>query len=120
MATELLPDIRNANHAISRLVSELPAAKASPPAARQSIHLESLTEHLNRMEKILKSLPPPESRDAELAKELETYEVNLGLLKKSLEDLGPVLEGKIRLAKDTIARLGAASNWSDALKNLSK
>ena len=120
MATELIGEIRNANHAISRLVSELPAAKSSPPADRQSIHLESLTEHLNRMENVLKSLPPPESRDVELAKELETYEVNLGLLKKSIEELGPALEGKIRLAKETIARLGAASNWSAALKNFSK
>lgn len=120
MASELVRDLRNANHAISRLVSELATAKASPQADWQSVHLERLTEHLNKMEKALKFLPPPESRDEELAKELETYEVNLGLFKKSIEDLGPVLEVKMRLAKEAMARLGAARNWADSLEDYSK
>ena len=54
------------------------------------------------------------------AREIRTYEVNLALVKKAIEDLGPVLEEKMRLTKEAIARLGAARNWSDSMKDFSK
>jgi hypothetical protein len=120
METALLQDLRAANRAITRFVSELSIANASPWKDSYSGQIESLTTQLIKIEKVLGSLPPPGSRDEELAKELKTYAVNLGLIKKAVEELGPVLEERTRLAKESIARLGAARSWSDSMKDLSK
>jgi len=120
METELLQDIRAANLAITRFVSGLSAAKASPRPDWHSIHLDSLTAQLKKVERDLGVLPPPGLRDAELAEELQKYAVNLGLIKAAIEELGPVLEKRMRLIKEELAHLSAAQSWSDSLSDLSK
>ena len=73
-----------------------------------------------QIEKVLGSVPPPGSREADLDKELRSYAVNLGLLKKSIEELEPSLKEEMRLIKETLTRLSAARGWSESLKDLSK
>ncbi|MGO8789743.1 MAG: hypothetical protein ACLQVL_20485 [Terriglobia bacterium] len=120
MEIVLLADLRAANQAMTRFVSELSVTNLSPQNESYSGRIESLTAQLRRIERVLRSIPPPGSRNEELAKELRTYVVNLGLIKKAIEELGPVLEEKMRLTKETIARMDAARNWSDSMKDLSK
>jgi hypothetical protein len=120
MEATLLQDLRTANQAITRFVSELSVAKAPPQPEWYSGHLDSLTAQVNKIEKVLGAVPPPGLRDEELAKELRIYAVNLGLIKKAIEGLGPLLKENMRLVKEAIARLGAARSWSESLKDLSK
>jgi len=120
MGIPLLQDLRAANQAITRFVSELSAKKASPRPESYSISIKGLKRQLNRIEAALGSVAPPGSRSAELDKELTTYAVNLGLLKKSVEDLEPSLKEEMRQVKAAITRLGATSSWSESLKNYSK
>jgi hypothetical protein len=120
METALLQDLRNANQAITRIVSELSATKPPPLPEWYSGHFDSLTAQVNKIEKVLASVPPPGLRDEELAKELKIYVVNLGLIKKAIEGLGPLLKENMRVTKEAIARLGAARSWSASLKDLSR
>jgi hypothetical protein len=120
MENSLLQDLKVANEAVTRFVSAVSAASTSQQAEWYSGQIETLTAQLKKIEKVFGHVPPPGSRNEELAKELRTYEVNLVLIKKAIEDLGPVLEEKMRLTKEAIARLGAARNWSDSMKDLSK
>lgn len=120
MENSLLQDLKAANQAITRFVSEVSAANTSRQAESYSGQIESLTAQLNKIENVFGHLPPPGSRNEELANELRTYEVNLVLIKKAIEELGPVLEGKMRLTKEAIARLGAARSWSDSMRDFYK
>jgi uncharacterized alpha-E superfamily protein len=120
METTLLQELRIASQAITRFVSELAATKASPRPESYSIQVESLRRQLNKIEEALGSVAPPGLRAAELDEELTTYAVNLGLLKKALEELEPSLKEEMRLVKSALARLGAAGNWSESLRSLSK
>lgn len=119
METDHLQDLRAANDVITRFVSELSARKAPSHPEWNPIQLDSLAATLSRVEKALGSLPPPSSRDGELAKELQKYSVNLRLIKTTIEELGPALEEKMRLTEAALARLGAARNWSKSLKDFS-
>jgi len=120
MDNTLLQDLRTANQAITRFVSER-SVKTGPSRARlHSVHLGDLKRQLNTIERALGSVTPPGMRAAELDRELTTYAVNLAMLKKAIEELGPSLEEEMRLVKASIARLGAASDWSKSLKILSK
>ncbi len=120
MKTELLDDLRIANQAITQFVSHLSATKASPQPESYAIQLDHVTSQVVKIEKAIASLPPPASRDANLDKELKTYAVNLGLLKKAVEDVEPILRSGARMVKEAIGRLGAARSWSESLKDLSK
>jgi hypothetical protein len=120
MEAALLQDLRTANQAITRLVSELSVTKPSPKPKSYSLHLDSLTRQLSKIEKALASVPPPDLRDAGLDNELRIYALNLRMLKKAIEDLEPLLKEELRFLKDTTVRLGAARNWSESLKDLSK
>ncbi len=120
MEAALLQDLRTANQAITRFVSEVSVTKASPKRESYSIDLDSLRRQLIKIEKALASVPPPGLRDAGLAQELRIYTVNLGLMKKAIEELGPLLKEEVRMVKEAIARLGAARSWSESLRDLSK
>jgi len=120
METTLLQELRIANQAITRFVSELAATKTSSRHQSYSIHVESLRRQLNQIEEAFRSVAPPGLRSAELNEELTTYAVNLGLLKKAIEELEPSLKKEMQLVKAAIARLGAASKWSESLRSLSK
>ena len=65
MENTLLQDLKAANQAITRFVSELSTANTSPQAASYSGQIESLTAQLSKIEKVLGSVPPPGSRDEE-------------------------------------------------------
>ena len=119
MESGLLQNLRTANQAITRFVSELSATRASPQPASYSLHLDSLLRQLNKIEKALGSVPPPDSRDAVLDAELRIYAINLRLLRKATEELEPLLREKVRVVKQAIARLGATRSWSESLKDLS-
>ena len=119
MESGLLQNLRTANQAITRFVSELSAAKASPQPGSYSPHLDSLLRQLSKIEKALGSVPPPGLRDAVLDAELRIYAINLRLLRKATEELEPLLREKVRLVKEAIARLGATRSWSESLKDLS-
>jgi hypothetical protein len=120
MKTGLLQEVKAANQAITRLVSEFSHAKASSQSGMPTIRLEHLTAQLSKIEKGLGSLPRPGERSEELAEELRVYAVNLNLLKKEIEELAPLLEEKRRLIKEAVARLNAATSWSRSLKDLSR
>jgi len=120
MENAFLRDLRTANQAITRFVSEMSAIKASSRPKWHSIHVDSLTGQLHEIEKVLASLPPAGLRDADLDKELRSYIVNLGLLKKSIEELAPSLKEEMRLLKEALTRLSAARYWSESLNDLSK
>jgi hypothetical protein len=120
METPLLQDLRAANQSITRFVSELAAAKASPKPESYSIQIEGLRRQLNKIGETLGAAGPPALRSEELDKELTAYVVNLGLLKKAIGELEPSLKEEMRSVKAALARLGAANSWSQSLKSLSK
>jgi hypothetical protein len=119
MESGLLQNLRTANQAITRFVSELSATKASPQPQSYSLHLDSLVRQLNKIEKALGSVSAPGSRDPVLDAELRIYAINLRLLKKAIEELEPLLREKVRVLKEAMARLGATRSWSESLKDLS-
>jgi hypothetical protein len=120
METELLQDLRTVNQAITQFVSEVSVAKASPHSQWHSLHLDSLTAQVIKVEKALPHLPPPELRGEELSAELLKYSVNLGLIKSTIQDLEPVLVERMRSIQKALARLEATGTWSASLKDLSK
>ena len=120
METALLRDLRTTNQAITRFVSEVSVTKGSPHPKWRSLRVDNLTNQLNKIEKVLSSVPPPGLRHADLDKELRIYAVNLGLLKKSIEELEPSLREEMRLIKEALTRLSAARGWSESLRDLSK
>jgi len=115
-----LQDLRSANQAITRFVSELSLTKTSRRPHSYSIQFESLRGQVKKIEGALGLVPPSGLRSPELEMELTTYAVNLGLLKKAIEEFGPLLKKEMQVVRAEIARLGAASSWSAALKDLSK
>lgn len=120
METPLLQDLRAANQSITRFVSELSVARTSPKPESYSTQIEGLRRQLSKIEEILGSGAPPALHGEELDKELTAYVVNLGLLKKAVGELELSLKEELRSVKTAIDRLGAANNWSQSLKNLSK
>ena len=120
METRLLQDVRAANQAITRFVSEFSRAKASPQSGMPVIRLDHLAAQIGNIEKELGCLPRQGERSGELVEELRVYTVNLNLLKKEIEELVPFLEEKRRLIKEAVARLSSATSWSQSLKDLSK
>ena len=119
MESGLLQNLKTANHAITRFVSELSVTKASPQPESYSLHLDSLVRQLTKIEKALGSGPAPGSRDAVLDRELRIYAINLRLLRKATEELEPLLREKVRLVRKALARLSATRSWSESLKDLS-
>ena len=119
MDTAPLQDLRAANQAITRFLSELSRAKASPDLNWNSVHFDSLTALLSRMEPAIRSLPPAGAAGDELARETRIYAANLGLLKKTIEELEPFLREKMRSIEEAVSRLGAARTWSESVKDLS-
>jgi hypothetical protein len=120
MESALLQDLRTANQAITRFVSELSVTKASPQPEAYSLHLDRLRHQLNKVAKALGSAPAPGLRDAVLEAEFEIYAINLRLLKRTIEELEPLLKEKARSLKEELNRLGTARSWSESVKDLCK
>jgi hypothetical protein len=120
MEAALLQDLRAANQAITRFVSEVSTAKESPRPQSYHLNVDSLMSQINKIAKALGTLPAPGWRDAALETELRIYVINLRLLKKTVEELEPLLKEKARLLKEALDRLSAARNWSESLEDLSK
>lgn len=119
METTLLHDLQVANQTITQFVSEVSAAKASVRSEWPILPLDPLVAQLNKLDGSLQHLPPPDLRGEEVSAELRKYEVNLALLKSTIQDLGPVLEERRRSVTQSLAQLGAAGAWSKSLLGLS-
>ena len=118
MKTEILHNLKKANQTITRFVSELTSAEPLDRPALAVARLKNVTAQITSVERLLPGLPSATVRGQDLVTEIKMYEVNLGLFKKTMEELQPVLENEKRLVGKSLNRLGAARDWSQLLKDI--